>query len=241
MYKIGDRAEPKMKRVAIIQSSYIPWKGFFDLIGRCDVYVIYDSAAFSKGHWHNRNKIKRDQGPSWLTIPVKTADRLGQPLDEVTVMEGWSERHWEIIAKSYDNSAYFNVEAGELKKLYESVAHEPLLTNINESFLRWFSGRLGLNIEILRDRTLAFSGDRTERLVQLCKAVGATHYLSGPSARQYLDVQQMELATITVEWMTYGPYRIYPQPHGDFVHEVSVLDTLFCTGPEVRSFIAPSE
>src|SRR5262245_58691386 len=109
-----------MKRVAIIQSSYIPWKGFFDLIGRCDVYVIYDSMAFSKGHWHNRNKIKRDRGKSWLTIPVNTAHRLGQPLDEVTVMEGWAERHWKIIAESYNSSAHFKTEAGELKKLFQS-------------------------------------------------------------------------------------------------------------------------
>ena len=241
MSKVRDRGRGKMKRVAIVQSSYIPWKGFFDLISRCDVYVIYDSAAFSKGHWHNRNKIKREQGSAWLTIPVKTASRMGQPLDEVAVVEGWAERHWESIAQSYNKSAYFKEEAGELQGLFESVAHEPQLTNINETFVRWLSQRFELNLEIVRDRALSFSGDRTERLVQVCKAVGATHYLSGPSARQYLDVKQMELAAITVEWMTYGPYRTYPQPHGDFVHEVSVLDTLFCTGPEIRHYIAPAE
>lgn len=230
-----------MKRVAIIQSSYIPWKGFFDLIGRCDVYIIYNSAGFSKGHWHNRNKIKRDQGSPWLTIPVKTASRLGQPLDEVAVVEGWAERHWERIAQAYNKSTYFDVEAAGLKMLFEAAAHEPLLTNINELFLRWLTRRFGLATEIVRDRSLSFSGDRTERLVQLCKAVGATHYLSGPSARQYLDVEQMERAAIAVDWMTYGPYPTYPQPHGEFVHEVSVLDALFCTGPEVRNFITPSE
>ena len=230
-----------MKRVAIIQSSYIPWKGFFDLISRCDAYIIYDSAAYSKGHWHNRNKIKRDSGASWLTIPVKTANRLGQPLDEVTVVEGWAERHWDMIAQSYNGFAYFMTEGPELKKVFESLAREPLLTKINETFLRWLSGRLDLKTEILRDRAFSFSGDRTERLVQLCKAVEATNYLSGPSAKQYLDLRQMELATITVEWMKYGPYPIYPQPHGDFVHEVSALDTLLCTGPHIRNFITPSE
>jgi WbqC-like protein family len=230
-----------MKRVAIIQSSYIPWKGFFDLIGRCDAYIIYDSAGFSKGHWHNRNKIKRDRGSPWLTIPVKSADRLGQPLDEVSVADGWAERHCDIIAQSYKGTAYFKTESAELKRLFESLAREPLLTTINEACLRWLSQRLGLKTEIHRDRAFSFSGDRTERLVQLCKAVGASNYLSGPSAKEYLDVRQMELASISVEWMTYGPYRIYPQPHGDFVHEVSVLDTLFCTGPEASKFIAPSE
>lgn len=231
----------EMKRAAIIQSSYIPWKGFFDFISRCDVYIIYDSAAFSKGHWHNRNKIKRDRGSPWLTIPVKTADRLGQPLDEVTVVEGWAERHWAIIAQSYASTAYFKAESGEMKRLFESLAREPLLTRINEAFLRWLSLRLGLKTEIRRDRAFSFSGDRTERLVQLCKAVGATNYLSGPSAKEYLDVRQMEVAGLSVEWMKYGPYRTYPQPHGDFVHEVSILDTLLCTGPYIREFITPSE
>jgi hypothetical protein len=230
-----------MKRVAIIQSAYIPWKGFFDLANRCDVYIIYDSAAFSKGHWHNRNKIKRDHGSPWLTIPVKTSDRLGQPLDEVMVVDGWADRHWGIIAQSYESSPYFKAESAELKKLFESQAHEPLLTKINEAFLRWLSLRAGLKTQFVRDRSLAFSGDRTERLIQLCQAVGATNYLSGPSAQEYLDSRRMELAQITVEWMKYGPYRMYPQPYGDFVHEVSVLDTLICTGPHIREFITPSE
>lgn len=229
-----------MKRIAIIQSSYIPWKGFFDFISNCDVYIIYDSAAFSKGHWHNRNKIKRAHGSPWLTIPVKTADRMGQPLDEVSVADGWAEKHWDIIARSYQDAAHFNTEGGELKKLFKSLAREPLLTRINEGFLRWITAQLGLNTQILRDRSFSFSGDRTDRLVQLCKAVEATHYLSGPSAREYLDVRQMQLADVAVEWMKYGPYRTYPQPHGNFVHEVSVVDTLLCTGPEARSLIAPS-
>lgn len=146
----------KMKRAAIIQTAYLPWKGFFDLIGRCEVYIIYNSAGFSKGHWHNRNKIKRGHGSPWLTIPVKTADRLGQPIDEVTVAEGWAERHWGIIAQSYAGSEYFNTESGELKQLFKSLAHEPLLTRINETFLRWFTQQLGLKTEILRDRAFSF-------------------------------------------------------------------------------------
>ena len=225
-----------MKRLAIIQSSYVPWKGFFDLLSRCDVYVIYDSAAFSKGHWHNRNRIKRAHGTPWLTIPVKTADRLGQPIDEVTVLDGWSEKHWDIIAQSYQSAAYFKSESAELKKLFVALARESLLTKINEGFLRWLTARLGLKTTILRDRSFSFAGDRTERLVQLCRAVKATHYLSGPSAQEYLDVSRMQLAGVTVEWMQYGPYHTYPQPHGDFVHEVSVLDTLLCTGPRVQEF-----
>ena len=165
-----------------------------------------DSAAFAKGHWHNRNKIKREQGEPWLTIPVKTATRLGQPIDEVLVVPGWAERHWDLLVNSYSKAPFFKTEAPELQKLFASVSSEPFLTKINEAFLRWSARRIGLKTEILRDRDYSFSGDKNERLVQLCTAVGATHYLSGPSAKDYLDVVLLKRAGITTEWMSYGPY-----------------------------------
>src|SRR6185437_12530671 len=103
-------------RISIIQSAYIPWRGFFDLIGRCDVYVIYDSAAFSKGHWHNRNRIKQRNGVRWLTIPVSTAGRFGQPIDEVTVAAPWAKHHWEVIRQSYSGAPGFATESFWVEK-----------------------------------------------------------------------------------------------------------------------------
>jgi hypothetical protein len=228
-----------MKRVAIIQSAYIPWKGFFDLIGRCDVYVIYDTAAFVKGHWRNRNRVKRAKGDSWLTVPVITAGRLGQPLEEVIVAGSWADRHWSLIQEAYSDTAFFSGESKSIRELYETLASEQLLTKINERFIRWLVRRLSLKTHIVRDRELTFSGDRNERLVDLCKSLNATRYLSGPSAKSYLDAAMLERAGITVEWMKYGPYPLYTQPHGEFEHNVSILDTLFCTGPEAPRFIRP--
>ena len=218
-------------RVAIIQSCYIPWKGFFDLIGRCDTYVIYDTVDFSKGHWHNRNRIKRIGGDPWLTIPVKTANRLGQPMDEVTVAGQWADRHWSMLEQSYRRSPYFASEAPAVRDLFQHLSGETLLTTINETFIRWLSSRLGLPTKIVRDRELSFSGDRNEKLIALCQSLGATTYLSGPSAKGYLDTAAFARAGIAVEWMIYGPYPEYPQPHGPFEHQVTVLDTLFCCGP----------
>jgi hypothetical protein len=228
-----------LKRVAIIQSAYIPWKGFFDLIGRCDVYVIYDTAAFSKGRWHNRNRVKRPKGDSWLTIPVVTADKLGQPLEEVTVAGSWADRHWSLLHEAYQDTTFFSDESRSIRELYEALASERLLTKINERLIRWLARRLSLKTRIIRDRELTFSGGRNERLTDLCKSLNATRYLSGPSAETYLDTAMLERAGITVEWMQYGPYPVYPQPHGEFEHSVSILDTLFCTGPEAPHFIRP--
>lgn len=222
-----------LQRVAIIQSAYIPWKGFFDLIGRCDAYIIYDTAAFSKGKWHNRNRIKCPQGHGWLSIPVKTAGRLGQALEEVTVADTtWAEQHWSRLRAAYARTPFFGAESTAVRDLYEQLALEPRLSRINEGFIRWLTHRLALNTQIRRDREFAFEGDRTERLMELCKSVGATNYLSGPSARRYLEVEALERAGVLVEWMTYGPYPEYPQQHGQFDHHVSILDTLFCCGPE---------
>jgi hypothetical protein len=228
-----------MKRVSIIQSAYIPWKGFFDLIGRCDVYIIYDSVGFSKGHWHNRNQIKRDRLDPWLTIPVKSAGKYRQSIEDVVVAKPWAERHWTILREAYAKTEFFDVESPTIRQLFESLAAEPLLTRINEVMLRWLARRLGLTTKIVRDRDFSFSGDRNDRLVDLCNAVGATTYLSGPSARDYLDVTPFARAGIAVEWMTYGPYPTYPQPHGAFAHDVSILDALFCLGPDAANFIKP--
>jgi hypothetical protein len=226
-----------VKRVAIIQSAYIPWKGFFDLVGRCDLYIIYDSAAYSKGHWHNRNRIKRANGSRWLTIPVRTAGKLGQPIDEVTVEGDWAPRHWSIISEAYCSAPFFDRESDGVRSLYESTASERSLSKINELFIRFLAARLKLKTEIRRDRSLSYSGDRNRRLVELCVAAGATHYLSGPSAHEYLDVGLLGEAGITTEWMRYGTYREYAQPHGPFEHEVSILDALFCCDTNTASSI----
>jgi hypothetical protein len=229
-----------VKRVAIIQSAYIPWKGFFDLIGRCDVYVIYDSVAFSKGHWHNRNRIASCDGRNpWLTIPVKTAGRLHQYIEDVVVAKPWAEQHWSILRTAYASAPFFHTESAAVHDLFQALAAEPFLTKVNEGFLRWLCQRLGLATTIVRDRNFSFSGDRNARLIDLCKTLGADTYLSGPSARDYLDMESFQRAGIAVEWMVYGPYLPYTQPSGTFLHEVSVLDALFCLGPDAARFTRP--
>src|SRR5882757_6132570 len=89
-------------RICIIQSCYVPWKGFFDLIGRCDEYVVFDRAQYARRHWHNRNRIKTANGVEWLTIPVVTKSRFEQPIDEVEIKEAWAARHWRSLELAYD-------------------------------------------------------------------------------------------------------------------------------------------
>jgi WbqC-like protein family len=228
------------KRVAIIQSCYVPWKGFFDLIGRCDEYVVLDGVQFAKRHWHNRNRIKGPDGSTrWLTIPVATKGRFTQTIDAVEIVEPWAERHWRTLAAAYGRAAHFDAMGPRVRGWYERVADERSLTAVNLFFLRAVLAELGLAVRVTRDRDYAPGGTKTQRLLDICRTAGATHYLSGPSARGYFDEDLFARAGVAVEWMTYGPYPVYAQGAGAFVHDVSILDLLFHLGSDAGSFIRP--
>jgi hypothetical protein len=224
-------------RVAIIQSCYIPWKGFFDLIGRCDEYVIYDRVQYVKRHWHNRNRIKTANGLQWLTIPVITTGRFEQPIDEVEIEKPWAEKHWRTLELAYRDAAFFDGHAGIVKQWYERADKATRLTDVNEIFLRGIAGLLGLKTRIVRDDAYPAEGIKTERLLAIARAAGANRYLSGPSARQYFDGAMFTAAGITPEWMSYQDYPEYTQLHGGFEHAVTALDLLFNTGPDALRYL----
>ncbi|WP_038937120.1 WbqC family protein [Bradyrhizobium japonicum] len=226
-------------RISIIQSCYIPWKGFFDLIGQCDEYVIYDRMQFVKRHWHNRNRIKTANGVEWLTIPVITKGRFDQPIDEVLIEKSWAEKHWRALELAYRRAPFFEALAPLVRGWYERADKETHLTAVNELFTREIASLLGLRTNIVRDMAYPADGAKTERLLAIAAAAGARRYLSGPSARAYLDEALFAAAGIATDWMSYDGYPEYPQLHGSFEHALSVLDVLFNTGPEAPRFIVP--
>lgn len=219
-------------RVSIIQSCYIPWRGFFDLIGRCDEYVVFDSAQYVKRHWHNRNKIKTANGPEWLTIPVVTKGRFEQRIDEVEIEKPWADKHWRSIELAYARAPFFDELAPIVRGWYELAAKEPKLTDVNMIFLRGISDALGLSTRIVRDSAYEAEGEKTGRLLSICRATGATHYLSGPSAQAYFDEALFNAAGVVPEWMSYQGYAEYPQLHGAFEPAVSILDLMFNVGAD---------
>jgi hypothetical protein len=225
-------------RISIIQSCYVPWRGFFDLIGRCDEYVIFDHVQYVKGHWHNRNRIKTTAGPKWLTIPVISKGRREQTIDAVEVRQPWAEKHWRAIELAYRRAPYFDAMAPRVRGWYERAAKEALLTEINVLFLREIAALLGLATRFVRDVEYPAQGTKTERLLAILHAAGADTYLSGPSAKAYLDVPLLAGAGIAVEWMSYENYPQYPQLHGQFEPAVSVLDLLFNVGPDTPRYLS---
>jgi WbqC-like protein len=224
-------------RISIIQSCYIPWKGFFDLIGRCDEYVVYDSAQYVKRHWHNRNRIKTATGVQWLTIPVVTTGRFGQSIETVEIEKPWADKHWKTLEMAYRGAPFFELVAPTVKRWYERAENQMLLSDVNAIFTEGIAEFLGLNTRISRDTAYPAEGAKTERLLKIARAAGADHYLSGPSARGYFDEEMFVAAGIVPEWMSYEGYPEYPQLHGPFEHAVTALDVLFNTGPEAPRFV----
>ena len=226
------------KRVAIVQSCYIPWKGYFDLINQVDHFLLYDDAEYSKNTWRNRNRVKTATGAQWLTIPVTYSGRSRQRIDEVQVSdERWSHRHWKTIHQSYGRAPYFDSLAADLEDLYLGTT-ETRLSAINRMFIDHICLLLGITTTIswtsaLHTRATTASG----RVVQLCEAVGADVYLSGPSARAYLDLEEFERAGIEVDWMDYDGYPTYPQLYPPFDHAVTTLDLLFNVGSEAPRYL----
>ena len=227
-------------RISIIQSCYIPWKGFFDLIGRCDEYVIFDSAQYAKRHWHNRNRIKTANGVEWLTIPVITKGRFEQRIDEVEIEKPWADKHWRTLELSYKRAPFFEQLAPAVRAWYERADREARLTDVNAIFMMGIAKLLGLRTRMVRDRAYPGMGPKTERLLGIALAAGADHYLSGPSARGYFDESMFQTAGVMPEWMSYEGYPEYKQLHGAFEHGVTALDLLFNTGSDAARYLKRS-
>ena len=227
-------------RIAVIQSCYIPWKGFFDLIGRCDEYVIYDSVQYVKRHWHNRNRIKTANGVEWLTIPVITKGRFEQPIDQVEIEKPWADKHWRAIELAHKHAPFFEPFAPTVKKWYERADKQARLTDVNLIFLRGIAGLLGLQDPHGQGYRLSGAG-RQDRTPAGDRPRGRRRSLSqrsfGAGIFRRVDVPA---AGVTPEWMSYQGYPEYPQLHGGFEHAVTALDLLFNTGPDAPRYLKHS-
>ena len=220
------------RSVAIVQSCYIPWKGYFDLIAAVDEFILYDDRQFTRRDWRNRNRIKTQQGTQWLTIPVETKGRYHQRIDETVESDpDWAGHHWKTLAHNYAAAPYFADYRDELETLYESVT-EDRLSLVNRHFLEAINRLLGITTALTWSTDYEAEGTKTERLVSLCRAAGATAYVSGPRARSYLDEGAFAEAGIELSFFDYGDY-----PHPPFDHAVTVLDLILNTGREAPRYM----
>lgn len=226
-----------MKKIAVLQSNYIPWKGYFDLIASVDEFIIYDEMQYTKNDWRNRNKIKTKNGLEWLTIPVKV-ENLNQKIDETIVSDiKWVKKHKATLQTNYGKAKNFNQTKEFIFDIYNKAATTNNLSKINYLFIKYICKYLGINTKITHSTDYTLSEGKTERLVDLCLQVGATTYLSGPSAKDYIDQSLFDKKNISLQWMDYSDYNEYEQLNARFEHGVSILDLIFNEGKDSKYFL----
>ncbi|UOR05704.1 WbqC family protein [Hymenobacter aerilatus] len=226
-----------MKKVAILQSNYIPWKGYFDIIHAVDEFILYDDMQYTRRDWRNRNKIVTSHGLQWLTIPVQQYDFKQKIKDTPVISSIWQQKHWRSIQQAYAKSLFFKNYESIFQSLYEANQYT-YLSEINYTFIKAICDVLGITTKISWSMEYTLAAGKTERLVKLVQDAGGTEYLSGPAAKDYLDESLFAAAGIAVRWMDYSGYPSYQQlGNQPFEHGVSVLDLLFNEGPNAPKFM----
>ena len=200
---------------------------------------MYDDVKYDKDGWRNRNKIKVPGGTRWLTIPVKNKgiQSGAMPINRVEIAadDRWRAKHLQTFRQLYRQAPYWARYEPLLADLYADRSQ--LLADLTVATTLRLARELGIaNTKFLRSSNFDVEGSKTTRLVNLLRAIGASHYISGPSARSYLDQSQLQAADISLEYMEYN-YPEYPQLHPPFDPHVPVLDLLFMVGPDAGKFI----
>lgn len=226
-----------MKKVAILQSNYIPWKGYLDMIAAVDEFILYDDMQYTRRDWRNRNQIKTPQGLQWLTVPVVVKGKYHQKIRE-TAIDGtsWAAAHWKTLTQNYRRAPHFEEVSAWLEPLYlaESYTH---ISQLNHRFLVAICDYLGIQTRITNSCDYTLKDGKTERLADLCRQAGGSEYVSGPSARDYIEENVFTEMGIRLTWFDYAGYPEYPQLWGEFAHGVTILDLLFNCGKEAPRYM----
>ena len=222
----------RMTTAVILQSNYIPWRGYFDLIRRADHFVFYDEVQYTKRDWRNRNRIVGPNGAQWLTIPVATGGKYDQTIAETQVTDpNWARDHMMSVQRMLARGSRYTAFAPKLRDWYDAAAHETSLSAINQLLIRNVMAELGLTTTLHQSNALGGPAGQTARLVEICRALDVQRYLSGPAASSYLDEALFADAGIAVDWMDYPEYPSYTQSNGSYDPKVSIIDCLAWLSP----------
>lgn len=226
-----------MKKIAIVQSNYIPWRGYFDLIAYVDEFILYDDMQYTRRDWRNRNMIKTPQGLSWLTVPVKVKGKYAQTIRE-TEIDGtdWASKHWKSIKANYSRAPCFKEIAKIIEPIYliKEFTH---LSILNRQLIEAVCDYLNIDTKLSNSWDYDLIEGKSERLVDLCLQAGGSEYISGPAAKEYIEESMFTEKGLELTWFDYHGYKEYPQLWGEFERSVSILDLLFNCGKKSSEFL----
>ena len=225
------------KRVAISQSNYIPWRGYFDLINYVDEFIIFDDMQYTKRDWRNRNLIKTSKGLQWLTIPVRVKGKYFQKIKDTEIIDNyWQNIHLKSIRLNYSKSKYFDLIFSMLEPLYK-LNNFRNLSLCNIEFIKLVNKFLKIKTKISCSSDFLLMKDKNERLASLVKQTNGNIYVSGPTAQNYLNDEVFNSKNISVEWFNYDNYKEYNQLWGSFKNNVSIIDLLMNEGSNSVNFL----
>lgn len=223
--------------LVINQPNYLPWKGYFDLIDRADIFVWYDDVQYTKNDWRNRNKIKTPYGIKWITVPVDNSIHKLVNQTKIDYRSNWIRKQLQLIYDSYHRCPFFEdiyqILRQSLNSKYDTISE--LDISLNQAICQY----IGINTRFVKSSDYNFEGSNEERVLNICKFFGADIYLSGPAGNNYLNLEKFKKEYIYIEFIKYS-YEKYEQPHGPFDHYVSIIDTIACLGKDTINYIRAS-
>jgi hypothetical protein len=233
---------PSGRTVAIHQPNYIPWPGYFHKMSKCDVFVYLDAVQYPRGQsFASRNRIKTPSGPVFLTIPVsvpKGTDGKASYLDVEFADDRWKKKHLRTIEQSYRRASYFD----DVYALFgQELERRHSFVELNIGLVDAISSYLGIETTCVRlSETVPSFGEKTQLIVDVCRALDATVYLSGAGGgRSYNDERLLNDNGIDLQYDEYT-YPEHAQLWGTFEPNLSILDLLFNCGPGSRALVVGS-
>ncbi len=216
--------------VAIHQPQYLPWMGYLGKILLADAFVILDTVQYVKNEWHNRNRIRTAEGWQWITVPVEY--HFPQTILETRInnRQPWRRKHGKMLQQLYGKAPFFS----EHFEYFQSLYGQPWdrLAELNSEVIAHLMKTLGIDVPVCFASQLKVKAtDPTGRLVEICRRLGATLYLSGANGRNYLQVEQFRQAGLELRFQGFV-HPVYEQQYPGFESHLSVIDALFCCGAQ---------
>ncbi len=221
----------KRMRAAIMQPGYLPWLGFFEMMHNCDLFVFLDDVQYTRKDWRSRNRIRTKEGWVFLTVPVLTKNRRFQLIKEAEINnhESWKKKHLHSLAINYRRAPYFDEYFPGLQHIYRK--DWIYLADLDIEIIAWLSQKLGITTPTVRSSVLQTTGKREEKIINICKAIGAQVLYDTQAARDILDPEVFRDANIKIEFQDYR-HPVYKQIYEPFIPSMSVIDLLFQHGPK---------
>ena len=227
-------------KIAISQSNYLPWKGYFDLIQSVDEFVFFDEVQFTRRDWRNRNVIRNLNKKNWITVPVKNKGNYKEIISNIEVYNNnWKNSHLDLIKQCYSKSEHFEEIYNFFSGCYSNIDTDKL-SEINKSIIIKICNFLNLNTPFVDSKNIDKTKNKisaSERLLEICISRKANIYVSGSAAKNYLDEKLFNKNGVEVNWFDYGNSKVYKQPFKDFYENLSIVDCLMNCGKDKDKFL----